>query len=610
MSSPYVDLGRVANAQESRSCAMTRGSDGKWYLVILSSGFVVSVNLHTAKSVFCPFPDGYFAYPFGSMGSRTGKIYFGAGAMFYEFDPVSSSYTFTARINPTGDDTCECWSPFEAEDGTIWFGAYPVTHLMSFCPQTRELREHGVMAADQDYLSSVAGDRAGWIYCGMGTSAPTITAYHPATGQLRILARNTTPSYCGEVRLADDGNVYGALDGTSSGAPYAPEKQWHRLSDGQYLEAASAPFRTFYHFTGFQAIHCPYLPCPEILEQDLVEHVLTYRHPDTQEIITIPLDYDVAGAELSPITLGPDGKIYGTTNHPIQFFTCDPATDAITNYGRSPLAKHISGWGNICAYASQGKILAGAAYCGGMVVRIDTEAEICRKPDDVNPHCEGAYPEILRPRAAASLPDEKTVAFGGFTIYGKAGGGLLLYDTVARSTHLIPNEKLLLGQSILSILPLDQNRLLCATSIEAPGGGKVSAQEAEVFLFDLEKEAVLCHFAPVAGTREIAHLKMAPSGLIHGISCDGIFFTLDPADFRILNICDLSRHGVPVRDGMALSENGTLYGLLTEGIFRLAPGSATPEFLSPPPCPITCGMALTENKLYFGSNSHLWRCSL
>jgi len=611
MSNPYTDLGRVANAQEARSCALTRGSDGHWHLVILSSGFVVSTDLNTAKSEFCPFPEGYTAYPFGSAATRTGKVCFGAGKMFYEFDPVQKAYTLCKVINDSGkDNTCEAWSPFEDREGKLWFGAYPVTHLMSWNPKTGEFTEHGIMAEDLAYLTSIAEDTEGWIYCGMGTTAPTISAYHPRTGEKRIIARSQLPGDCAEVRMAPDGTVYGALNGTSHGSCYKPEKDWHRLSGGAYLEAVAEPFQTFYSFDGFDAIHCPYPEHPEILRQDLVDHSLTYRHPETGEAVTVSLEYDVAGAELSPITLGPDGKIYGTTNHPIQIFTYDPASDTLINYGRSPFARHISGWGNICAYASQGSILAGAAYCGGYVVRIDTNAPVCKEQDDVNPHCEAAYESLLRPRSAAALPDGKTVVFGGFNVYGKAGGGLVVYDCETGASRLIPNEKLLPGHSILAITPLGGSRILCGTSIEVPGGGKPVGEEAALFTYDLEQETVLFQSAPVPGAREISHLVQDSQGSIHGITGGGSYFVCNADTHLVLRVCDLSAQGTPVRAGMALSSDGSVYGLLTGGIYRVLPGKEAPEFLPKPPCPITGGMALLDGKLFFCSGSHLWCCNL
>lgn len=605
--SRYRDIGRVANAQEARSSAMTKGSDGCWYLVILSQGFVVSVNLSTRESGYYPYPDGYKAYPFGSMGARTGKIYFGAGKMFYEFDPAEKAYTFCEAISKSGkDDTCECWSPFEASDGRIWFGAYPVTHLMSFDPKARTFTEYGVMAEDQAYLTSQAVDDAGWVYCGIGTSSPTITAFHPETGEKRLLAKSSTPGDCAEVRLGTDGVVYGALDGTSHGCAYRAEKHWYRLYGGELCERVEKPFQTYYTRSAFDAIHCPFAEHPEITELDLAEHSLTYRHPDTREIVTLSLDYEVEGADLSPITAGPDGKVYGTTNHPIQLFTYDPRTDKLVNYGRRPFAKHIDSWGNICAYASHGNILAGAAYCGGFIVRIDVNKPINRETDDTNPHCEGAFDEVLRPRSAASMPDGKTMVFGGFNVYGKAGGGLVVYDSAARSCSLIPNEKLRPGHSVLAIVPLSEERILCGTSIEAPGGGKAVATQAEIFEYDIVREQVIYAAVPIPGASAVAHLKQDAVGTVHGITAESVYFTYDPDTHEVLHRQDLSKYGTPVRDGMCIAEDGTVYGLLTGGIYRVPAGSEAAELLSEPPCAVASGMAIIGGKIYFGSRTHLW----
>ena len=187
---------------------------------------------------------------------------------------------------------------------------------------------------------------------------------------------------------------------------------------------------------------------------------------------------------------------------------------------------------------------------------------------------------------------------------------MVIYDTLARDCHLIRNEKLLNGQSVMAIVPLSESRILCSTSIEAPGGGKILAEQAEIFEFDLSKEQVIYALAPIPGSREIAHMKQDAAGIIHGITREGMYFTYDPECRKVLGYWDLSEKGTPVRDGMALAEDGTLYGLLTGGIFCVHPNAGTPEFLPEPPCEIRCGMALTKEKLYFGSRTHLWSCTL
>lgn len=604
MKEAYRDLGVVANTQEPRTCAMTRATDGCFYLVICSQGFLVSVNLHTKEACQFPFPENYIAYPFGSIASKSGKIYLGGGNMFLEFDPAAKKYTFAQRIHPD-ELSYGAWCLEEAEDGTIYFGGVPKTYLTSFNPNTREIKDFGILDPTQTYLGTLAVDRMGYLYCTIGTETVSIVAIDLKNGKRHVIPA-LPGRECAEVCRATDGEVYVTFDGDLKFNEYTSDKRWYRLLGGELLEEAKESFQNYFSGTGFDVIHCPYIDHPTILNPDLVEHELTYIHPDTGETVNLSLEYETAGAELSPLTCGPDGKIYGTTNHPIQIYKYDPKEDRLINFGRKPFAKRIEGWGNICAYAVQGDILGGCAYCGGFIVRIDTKKEICRELDDTNPHCEGAFGEIYRPRSAAALPDGRTMVFGGYTTNGATGGGLVIYDTAERSCKVIPNDKLIPQQSVLSMVPLSQTELLCGTSIEAPCGGYVLTPEAQLFEFDLSTGKVLNSLVPVPGAREISHLKRDATGIAHGITSSGIYFAYDPDQKTVLRTQDMSQYGVPVRDGMKCMEDGTVYGLLTGGIYRVSPASPKAEMISIPPCPITAGMAVQDGKIFFGSGTHLW----
>lgn len=604
MNGEYRDLGVVANTEEPRTCAMTRASDGCFYLVICSMGFVISVNLHTKEAKQYPFPENYIAYPFGSIGSKNGKVYLGGGNMFLEFDPAAKAYTFAQRIHPD-ELSYGAWCLEEDKDGLIYFGGVPKTYLTSFNPKTRELKDFGILDPSQTYLGTLAADRAGYLYCTIGTETVSIVAINLRTGERHVISA-LPGRESAEACRATDGEVYVTFDGDLKFNEYTSEKRWYRLYNGELLEEAKKPFQNYFTGSGFSVIHCPYEEHPIILNPDLVEHELTYIHPDTGESVVITLDYETAGAELSPLTSGPDGKVYGTTNHPIQIYTYDPKTDCLTNFGRKPFAKRIEGWGNICAYASQGDILGGCAYCGGFIVRINTRELICQEPDDTNPHCEGAFEEIYRPRSAAALPDGRTMVFGGYTTNGATGGGLVVYDAIDRTCKVYPNEELIPQQSILSMTALSDHVLLCGTSIEAPCGGYVLTPEAQLFEFDLSTGKVLNSLVPVPDAREISHLKPDAAGTIHGITSSGIYFAYDPNQKTVLRTQNLSQYGVPVRDGMKCTEDGTVYGLLTGGIYRVPPASLKAEIISIPPCPITAGMAALDGKIFFGSGSHLW----
>jgi len=606
--SRYRDLGRVVNRAEPRSSSLVKASDGKFYLVICAKGFVVTVNLHTQEVVQTMFPEGLVAYPFNSIASKNGKIYLGAGKLFMEFDPVIHTFTFWSDIH--GDEvSLNAWCLTESDDGIIYFGATGKTYLTGFKPETREFIEYGVIHPEQSYLGTMAIDKAGYLYCSFGTETNCIVAVELKTGKripLPILKPTLPPNpYNGdscEVYLATDGEVYGTFDGDLVAACYDPIKPWFRLYEGKLLEQKKEPFTNYILTNQYYGVHCPYPEHPEIEAPDLFERRFTYVHPDTGETVTVELPYETIGADLSPVTEGPDGKIYGTTNHPYAFYRYDPKTEETEVYSGDYVRP-----GNICGFAVQGDIIGGIAYCGGHLIRIDTTQPIALGWHDTNPYYEGSFNEILRPRSACAMPDGKTMIFGGYNANGITGAGVLVYDSSTRACKVIENAKMLRYHSVMAMVPLSNTLLLCGSCIEAPCGGVVKAKEAEIFLYDLETESLLYSLVPVPGARTISHMKMDKAGIIHGITNNSIYFSYDIEHRKVSCTKDLSAYGRPVRDGMKSDADGTVYGLLSGGIYRIQSGATNPEILSVPPHPIDCGMALLDGKIYFGSNrSHLW----
>jgi len=609
--SAYRDIGRIANAGETRSSSLVKGSDGQYYLVVCGFGFVTSLNLHTKVSTYCPFPENELNYPFGSIAAKNGKVYLGGGRLFMEFDPVCNAFTFYSDIH--ADKVYHnAWCCTEDENGIIYFGSRGKnidgvchSYLVSYNPETHEMRDYGIVNPAQEYLGTLAVDNAGYIYCGFGTETKCIVAVERESGKIIPLPiLESTGGDAAEICRATNGEVYGAFSGSLCASAYRPSKKWYRLYGGELLEEMTEPFVSYQESIGHYGTHCPYEEHPEILAVELIEHYVKYRHPDTGEITEAYLEYETVGAPCSPMTEGPDGKLYGTTNHPFQFYTYDPETDELKNYGIKQFPRGATG--NICAYAKQGDILGGAAYCGGHIIRIDTTQPMYTGYD-VNPHCEASFRELLRPRSACSMPDGKTMIFGGYNDNGVTGTGVIVYDSEARTCKSIPNEKMLFQHSVLSMVPLSETLVLCGSCIEAPCGGYIKEPEAKIFLYDLEKESIVYSLVPVPGARTISHMKMDGAGLIHGITSNSVYFAFDPVKCEVLATKDLSAYGGVPRDGMKTANDGIVYGLLTKGIYRILPGTTEAEIISVPPCDICAGMAVIGNKIYFGASlTHLW----
>ena len=604
--SAFRDIGRVANASEPRTCVLNKGTDGDFYFIICAYEFITCTNLRTGESSYHPYPDGYKAFPYGSFGAKSGKVYIGAGRYLFEFDPVLKAYTYAGMPHPDEVIGADAWSFAEDPNGILYFGAFPKTYLTGFDPKTRTFIDYGIMDPAEQYLESVAVGQDGWIYCGIGTSKREIMAVHPVTHEKRVL---------GILEEAGSATVYNSCDGRAfatlkgSHLPVVPNEAdgWFELTNGAIGLPISESIKWTYEKTGFHAIHCPYADRPRILRNELVDHDLCYIHPETGEETEVYLPYETTGAYMSPLTAGPDGKVYGSTNHPFQFYSYDPKTDTLTNYG---LRKTVP-LGNICAYAVQGHILGGAAYCGGHIMRIDTTKPICQAYDE-NPHCETSIEEILRPRSACAMPDGRNMVFGGYNAYGVTGGGLVVYDAQARTCRVIENKKLLRFHSVLAIVPMSEDCILCGTCIGSPGGGVVEATQAELFLYDLTKEEVIYSIVPVPGAYTIAHMQAGTDGLIHGITSDSVHFVFDPSTRTVVHTQDLSAYGEVPRQGMQKMADGTIWGILGRAVYCIDPGAKDARIAveTPDGLRIDLGLAIIENKLYFGSGTHLWEYTM
>jgi hypothetical protein len=186
----FTDCGFAACAAEMRCFAATTTPDGR-RLVIASPydvgrrGYllVADVDAGTVKQV-C-FPDGVPHKPsYGALLASNGCFYMAQDRDLFEFDPPSCRWTFQCRLSP---DLSIPLCMTEGPDGTLWTGGYPKCLVASLDLKTRTLRDHGSMDDREMYLASLAVDRQGWVYSGIGTARANLVAYHPATGEKRQL---------------------------------------------------------------------------------------------------------------------------------------------------------------------------------------------------------------------------------------------------------------------------------------------------------------------------------------------------------------------------------------------------------------------------------------
>lgn len=566
-------------------------------VIACADKFTLVTDLSTGETEQYFVPDGTpAASPFGLIRASNGRCYFDHGSMFMEFDPASREYTFSQNVPGAAD-----FMGFtEASDGTIWAGTYPDCQLVSFNPHTRELKTHGRMDPAEKYPSFLCVDDEGWVYIGIGTARANIVAYNPTTGERRQLLKE-------EDRPAGAGYVRRDTDGKASG--YAGPL-WFRLWNGELTPCKQSEIGTkaFVGDIHWQATSYPLSDGRMVSEYNMPERYMKIKDPKSGEEFTIEFDYETQGAEITSIATGPEGRIYGSSCHPMHFFMYNPAENDLQDWGTVP----DIGGGNFCAIAAQGDYVIGAEYAGGRMYAYDTTRSWApyAEGETQNPVMLGQWKQdICRPRTALAMPDGKTVMMGGFAGYGLCGGGIGVVDLETSETELLTADKdLLAGHSTITLKAIDGNTLVGGTSMLAPGGGHTTATEAELYIMDWPSRKIVWHQAVVPGVQNINSIEVGIDGLVYGLADNSIFFVFDPQSREILHTEDFSAYGGVPRHAFQKAPDGTLYAIMSKAIVRIPSGifGMKHEKIADTPVTVQAGGAYLNDALYFGSGSHLW----
>lgn len=600
----FIDHGIPVEADEERTAAFCTRAD-KTRLVIAAKGFVLIIHPDTgsAKQVF--FPDHNKEYPFSSFSSG-GLFYTGAGQMLLVLDPFLEEFIFH-RVIDNGEEIVG-FSFAEDEAGSIYFTSYPHCRLLRYCPKSHEVMDYGSMDETEKYPGSAAVDRSGWVYIGIGTEHKNLVAFHPESGERKSLVPETEREKgAGYVYSGTNGKVYGHWEAADL-KEVNQASRWLEFFGGEVKECGMSELAPS-HFsgTGFKKVHRSMDSEYEVADYSLSDGYADLVHKETGDAKRIEFSYQSEGASLSTLVKGPDGHLYGTSMHPLQFFRYDFSEDQLTNFGGEVMEQ--GGGGNIAAYAAQGNLLIGAAYAGGKLYTIDTE----------NPFTKGNNPrlilqteEIHRPRCAIAVRDGKHIIWGGFPGYGMVGGGLGIYNIETEQNIVLPHHQVVANQSTLSIEELSSGLILGGTSIETPGGASTAEKDARLYLLDWQNQRIVDAFIPEKEAREIAQIYIDKFDLAHCLTDNSLYFVCNPLTHEVLFRKDLSQWGSVVRNGFIYDQNSRkLLILLTKTLLSIDIGEGSfndPIVVRTLPEKASSGVVLHNGRVFYGSGSHL--CSI
>jgi hypothetical protein len=214
----------------------------------------------------------------------------------------------------------------------------------------------------------------------------------------------------------------------------------------------------------------------------------------------------------------------------------------------------------------------------------------------------------LRPRAMVVGPDHR-VYVGSLAPYGQTGGALGIYDpksdsVVGNYPHLITNQ----GISALCFDPAT-NRLFGGSSIEAGGGARAVAKECVLFAWDTKTQQKIWEEAVVKGDRSVGALTAA-QGKIFGVTMpSSTLIVIDPKTFQVLSKAHITFGHFHEISLAYFEPHNKIYGLAGQSLFAVDPETFEMSEVARNKDSITCGFALTETGVYFGSGKDLvrWR---
>ena len=522
------------------------------------------------------------------------KIYIGTapGGLILRYDPKRPEDGLRVLGRPSPTETY-IYSMVVGKDGKLYAGTYGGAKLVSCDPETGRMEDLGPMDETQMYTQTVAAGEDGLIYVGVGTARANIVVYDPEKRWHKSIlpSKWRLEGRSARVSKGRDGKVYAMVPLRSRARGRSVEAQFFLLEEGRAKpidpEVYPGPPVQVLKDGGY------------VSEADAVSY--TIRYPDGREIRR-KFHYKAAGSMVFVVGLGPGGRIYGSSALPLELFVYDPKTGELRDLG-NPTSVN----GEIYSLLELHGKLYVCAYPGAWLSVYDPKRPFkYGMTEDSNPRGIGYVGDgHLRPRSMIVGPEEK-IFIGSMPPYGQYGGAMAVYDpkegkVVENYRHLIRN------QSIVSLAYEPQSSLIFGgSSIGGGGGTRPIEKEARFFAWDPREKRKVLEIVPVPGDVAIVSMEAAKGKVFATSILSNTLFVFDPSSWRIVHN-ERIPYGRPHEISLAKHKDGYLYGLAGNTIFKVNPETYEISKVADYPGRITCGFAVSDTGIYFGSEVRLIR---
>ena len=564
-----------------------RGGEALYFNFNQISGklFLVQVDPDTGEARQFNAPQGPGAWAL--IAGPDGKIYLGTwdGALILRFDPKQpdKGIEVVGKPSPTEE---YLWQYDTGKDGKLYACTYPQAKLVSFDPKSGAMEDLGRVHPTEMYSRTLAVGPSGKVFVGIGPEKGDLVVFDPATKQHRSLLTPEVRAASGwsnaggfvGVSRRSDGNVYAEF-GTNlmrcdeeslSRVASAPERPKMKLHDGRVI-------------TAFE------------------RGKFTVLDPASGKSVERTFKYAGNGDHIFVVGVGPSNCVYGSTVMPLEVFRYDPRANASEDLGAMP-------GGEVYSILEDRQKLY-LCYYGGSVMNLYDPAKGFWKfgsEADCNPVSFGGVGDgHLRPRAMIRGPGD-LIYVGSEPPYGQLGGAMGVWDprqnkTVENYRHIVTN------QSIVSLAWEPKSRLIFGGSATVGGGGtRPTETEAKFFAFDPKQKKKVFEAALVSGATKYPATFAAAGKVFTSVGDKLLEF--DPQAMKVVKTIPLP--GAQVEISLGQSRTGKLVGLTTKGVYVLDPQKGELIHTAVAPVPVSCGFALLEDSVYFGSKAELWRYRL
>lgn len=552
--------------------------------------FLVKVNPSTGEMnqiyVKDSCPDRGCAFAKSIILGPDGRIYIGTapGGFLLCFDPKKPEDGIRILGRPSNTETY-IFSLTIGPDGKIYGGTYGNAKLISYDPATGKMEDLGRMDDEQMYSSTVAAGSDGFIYVGIGTAKANIVAFDPKSKKhWSIIPENLRlEGKSGFVRRGEDGRVYGMI-----GENYflIENAQIKPISQKDFPNPPSSTLKDGRRIS---------------FDRESYSYVISGPKGEIKN----RFEYECAGAMVFVVGAGPENKIYGSSALPLELFVYDPEDGRLEDLG-NPTAVD----GEIYSMVSLHGKLYICAYPGAWLSVYDP-----KKPwnygvsKDSNPRGIGYVGDgHLRPRAMIIGPEDK-IFIGSMPPYGELGGAMAIYDpykdaVIENYRNLIPN------QSIVSLAyELKSGLIFGGSSIFGGGGTRPIEKSAHLFAWDPNKKKKVLDIIPIYGDPAIVAMTAADGKVFASSSGSNSLIVYDPEEERIVHV-ERIRFGRPLDISLSTHLDGFIYGIAGRTIFRVDVENYRIERVAEYNGEVSCGFALTDSGIYFGSGVYLIRYKL